>query len=86
MPHNLVKPLIILARIKSYKGIDDYVIYLIEHELESMRNEVQGISDLGEYVIEYIEKIIGPGPYYDSSSASAKTTTATNKKDDESLK
>ena len=51
-----------------------------------MREEGQGISDLGEYVIEYIEKIIVPGPYYDSSSASAKTTTATNKKDDESLK
>ena len=33
LPHNLVKPLIILARIKGYKGIDDYVIYLIEPEL-----------------------------------------------------
>jgi hypothetical protein len=41
--------------------MDDYVIHLIEHELESIRDGGQGISDLGEYVIEYIEKIIGSG-------------------------
>jgi hypothetical protein len=55
---NLVEPLVILARIKGYKGIDDYVIHLIEHELEPIREGGQGISDLGEYVIEYITKII----------------------------
>ena len=60
LPQNLVEPLVILAKIKGYKGIDDYVIHLIEHELESIRDGGQGIQDLGEYVIEYIEKIIGP--------------------------
>ena len=64
LPSNLVEPLVILAKIKGYNGIDGYVIHLIEHELESIRDGGQGIQDLGEYVIEYIEKIIGP----DSSS------------------
>jgi hypothetical protein len=49
-----------LAKIKGYKGIDDYVLQLIEHELESIRDGGQGIQDLGEYVIEYITRIIGP--------------------------
>jgi len=60
LPDNLIEPLVILAKIKGYKGIDDYVIHLIEHELESIRDGGQGIQDLGEYVIEYIGKIIGP--------------------------
>jgi hypothetical protein len=59
-PDNLIEPLVILAKIKGYKGLDDYVIYLIEHELESIRDGGQGIQDLGEYVIEYITKIIDP--------------------------
>ena len=49
-----------MAKIKGYKGIDDYVLQLIEHELESIRDGGQGIQDLGEYVIEYITRIIGP--------------------------
>ncbi len=60
LPDNLVEPLVILAKIKGYKGIDDYVLHLIEHELESIRDGGQGVDDLGEYVIEYIAKIIGP--------------------------
>ena len=60
LPDNLVEPLVILAKIKGYKGIDDYVIHLIEHKLESIRDGGQGIQDLGKYVIEYIGKIIGP--------------------------
>lgn len=63
-PDNLIEPLVILAKIKGYKGIDDYVIHLIEHELESIRDGGQGILDLGEYVMKYIEKVIDP----DSSS------------------
>ena len=59
-PDNLIEPLVILAKIKGYKGLDDYVKHLIEHELESIRDGGQGIQDLGEYVIEYIAKIIGP--------------------------
>jgi hypothetical protein len=61
LPHNFIEPLVILAKIKGYKGIDDYVMHLIEHELESIRDGGQGIDDLGEYVIDYISKIIGPG-------------------------
>ena len=55
----MVEPLVILTRIKGYKGIDDYVIHLIEHELESIGDGGKGIEDLGKYVIEYITKIIG---------------------------
>jgi hypothetical protein len=89
LPHILVEPLIILARIKGYKGIDDYVINLIEHELESIRDGGQDISDLGEYVIEYIEKIRGSGPYYDTPTTTPTTTAAaatTKKNENESLK
>ena len=59
-PDHFIEPLVILAKIKGYKGIDDYVIHLIENELESIRDGGQGIEDLGEYVIKYIAKIIGP--------------------------
>jgi len=38
IPNNLIEPLVILAKIKGYKGIDDYVLHLIEHELESIRD------------------------------------------------
>ena len=48
-----------LAKIKEYKGIDDYELHLIEHKLESIRDGGQGIDDLGEYVVEYLAKIIG---------------------------
>jgi len=58
-PDNWIEPLVILAKIKGYKGIDDYVLHLIEDELETIRDGGQGIQDLGEYVIEYISKIIG---------------------------
>ena len=58
-PDHFIEPLVILAKIKGYNGIDDYVIHLIEHELESIRDGGQGIDDLGEYVIEFIAKIIG---------------------------
>jgi hypothetical protein len=60
-PDNLIEPLVILAKIKGFKGIDDYVIHLIEDELESIRDGGQGRDDLGEYIIDYIAKIIGPG-------------------------
>jgi hypothetical protein len=42
-PDHFIEPLVILAKIKGYKGIDDYVRHLIEHELESIRDGGQGI-------------------------------------------
>jgi hypothetical protein len=59
-PDHFIEPLVILAKIKGYKGIDDYVVHLIVDELKSIRDEGQGIQHLGEYVIKYIAKIIGP--------------------------
>jgi hypothetical protein len=59
----LIEPLVILANIKGYKSIDDYVLHLIEYDLGSIRDECQGKDDLGEYVIDYIEKIIVPSPH-----------------------
>ena len=61
-----------MAKIKGYKGIDDYVLHLIEHELESIRDGGQGIQDLGEYVIEYLTRIIGPDDNSSSSSEEVK--------------
>ena len=46
LPSNLIEPLVILAKIKGYKGIDDYVIHLIEYELESIRDGGQGYKIL----------------------------------------
>jgi len=57
---------------------------LIEHK-KIIRDGGQGISDLGEYVIKYIDKIIGSGPYYDSSTTTTTTTAATTQ-EAESLK
>jgi hypothetical protein len=59
----LIEPLVILAKIQGYKSIDDYVLHLIEYDLGSIRDEYQGKDDLGEYVIDYIEKIIVPSPH-----------------------
>jgi hypothetical protein len=33
-PDHFIEPLVILAKIKGFKGIDDYVIHLIEERLE----------------------------------------------------
>lgn len=41
--------------LERYKGIDDYVVHLIENELESIRDRGQGIQDL-EYVIKYTQE------------------------------
>ena len=82
-PDHFIEPLVILAKIKGYKGIDDYVIHLIEDELETIRDGGQGIEDLGEYVIKYIEKIIGPDP---SSPSTAAAETNNEEEKDESLK
>ena len=45
-PDHFIENLVIFAKIKGYKGIDDYVMHLIEHELESIRDGGQGIGDL----------------------------------------
>ena len=58
LPHNLVEPLVILAKIKGYKGIDDYVLHLIKDRLEMFTDTR---DELGESFQKYMQDIIiGP--------------------------
>ena len=57
LPDNLVEPLVILARIKGYKGIDDYVLHLIKDRLEMFTDTR---DELGESFQKYMQDIIGP--------------------------
>jgi hypothetical protein len=52
----LIEPLILIAKIKGYDGIDDYVIQLIKDDLISIRDGGQGVSDIGECITKYLEK------------------------------
>jgi hypothetical protein len=56
LPKELVEPLTIIAKIKGYDGIDDYVIQLVKDDLISIRDGGQGVSDIGEYISKYLEK------------------------------
>ena len=56
-PDNLIEPLTILARIKGYKGIDDYVLHLIKDRLEMFTDTR---DELGESFQKYMQDIIGP--------------------------
>jgi hypothetical protein len=72
LPHNFIEPLVILAKIEGYKGIDDYVIHLIKDRLEMFTDTR---DELGEEFQKYMQDIIiGP-----DTSSSTSTTTSTNK-------
>jgi hypothetical protein len=56
LPKELIEPLTIIAKIKGYDGIDDYVIQLVKEDLVSIRDGGQGVSDIGECIAKYLEK------------------------------
>jgi hypothetical protein len=56
LPNELVEPLIMMAKIKGYDGIDDYVIHLVIDDLISIREGGQGLISIGESVVKYLEK------------------------------
>jgi hypothetical protein len=57
LPQYMREPLIILARIRGYKGIDDYVISMVQNELISIKDGAQGITDIGQDIIKYLERL-----------------------------
>ena len=52
----LQEPITFISKIKGFESVDDYVINLIKDDLISIREGGQGIEDIGEYVIKYLEK------------------------------
>lgn len=56
----LAEPLILIAKIKGYDGIDDYVIDVVKEDLESIRGG-QWAAEFGNFIMDYLEKII-PSP------------------------
>jgi hypothetical protein len=57
LPQYMREPLTILARIRGYKGIDDYVIRMVQNELISIKDGAQGITDIGQDIIKYLERL-----------------------------
>jgi hypothetical protein len=58
IPEKYVEPLVIVARIKGFEGIDDYVIYLIKDELEMFADTSR--DDLDDSFQKYMyDMIIG---------------------------
>ncbi len=58
----LAEPLILIAKIKGYDGIDDYVINVVKEDLESIRDGGQGAAEFGNFIMDYLEKIIPSSP------------------------
>jgi non-homologous end joining protein Ku len=50
IPSDLQEPISIIAKIKGFESIDDYVIQLVKEDLESISEGGQGVVDIGEYV------------------------------------
>jgi len=57
LPNYMREPLTILARIRGYKGIDDYVISILQDDLISIKDGGQGITDIGQDIINYLERL-----------------------------
>lgn len=55
LPKYMIEPLTILERIRGYRGIDDYVISMIQDELVSIKDGAQG--GISEDIIKYLERL-----------------------------
>ena len=70
IPNHLQEPIALIAKIKGFESIDDYVIDVLKRELESIRKgEGHGAAKFGECIVDYLQKIIPPP----SSSSSDKS-------------
>jgi hypothetical protein len=57
LPQYIREPLTILARIRGYKGIDDYVVSMVQDDLVSIKDGAQGVTDIGQDIIKYLERL-----------------------------
>ena len=81
LPKHMIEHLTILARIRGYKGIDDYIISMIQDELISIKDGAQGITDIGQDIIKYLERL-----GVTSSSSSSSSFSSESESDKEVLK
>jgi hypothetical protein len=50
----------LIAKVKGFDSIDDYVIDVLKRELESIRKGGDVAADFGESIAEYLQNIIPP--------------------------
>ena len=60
IPDNLHEPIALIAKVKGFDTIDDYVIDVLKRELESIRKGGDAAADFGESIAEYLQNIIPP--------------------------
>jgi hypothetical protein len=59
IPEKYVEPLVIIARIKGFDGVDDYIINLVKDELEMFADTSRhNDNDLDNSIQEYIHDMI----------------------------
>ena len=61
IPSHLHEPIALIAKIKGFESIDDYVIDVIKRELESLREGGHAAADFGESIADYLQNMI-PDP------------------------
>ena len=61
IPSHLQEPIALIAKVKGFESIDDYVTQLVKEDLESIRDGGQGAAEFGNFISDYLETII-PSP------------------------
>jgi|SRR5687767_14949346 len=56
LPKELVEPAILVAKIKGYQSVDEYVVDVIADDLISIREGGQSFREFGEKIAEYLDK------------------------------
>jgi hypothetical protein len=60
IPEQLHEPIALIAKVKGFDSIDDYVIDVLKRELESIRKGENAAADFGESIAEYLQNMIPP--------------------------
>jgi non-homologous end joining protein Ku len=56
IPSDLREPISLVAKIKGFESVDDYVVQLVKEDLESISEGGQELIDIGECIAKYLEK------------------------------
>jgi hypothetical protein len=67
IPEQLHEPIALIAKVKGFDSIDDYVIDVVKRELESIRKGEDAATDFGESIAEYLQNMIPPLNSYDDN-------------------
>jgi hypothetical protein len=60
IPSNLHELIALIAKVKGFDSIDDYVIDVLKRELESIRKGGDAAADFGESIAKYLQNMIPP--------------------------